>query len=108
VNTLPEAEQRAAYDRYGVPESRQVPQESLGGIARIDFKKARAPLLLTAGSDDHIIPAGLCKTNSEKYRSSPSVTDFKEFPGRTHFIIGQTGWEEVAKYVLAWLNEKAG
>lgn len=106
VNTLAEAEQRAAYDRYVVPESRQVPQESLDGIARIDFKRAHAPLLLTAGSDDHIIPAGLCKTNYEKYRSSPSVTDFKEFPGRTHFIIGQTGWEEVAKYVLAWLNEK--
>ena len=106
VNTLPMAEQQAAYERYVVPESRMVPRESLGGIAKIDFKKAHAPLLLTAGSDDHIIPASLNKANYEKYRQSSSVTSFKEFTGRTHFIIGQTGWEEVADYVLAWLNDQ--
>jgi len=79
VNTLPPAEQRAAYERYVVPESRRVPRESLGGIARLDFKKKHAPLLLTAGSDDHIIPASLNKANYEKYRGSASITDFKEF-----------------------------
>ncbi|MBI3733497.1 MAG: alpha/beta hydrolase [Chloroflexi bacterium] len=104
VNTLPLAEQRAAYERYVVPESRRVPRESL--TARIDFKKPHPPLLLVAGSNDHIIPASLNKTNYEKYRQSSSVTDFKEFAGRTHFIIGQSGWEEVADYVLDWLNDK--
>jgi hypothetical protein len=29
-----------------------------------------------------------------------------EFPGRTHFVIGQAGWQEVTDYVLAWLNDK--
>ncbi len=104
VNTLPLAEQRAAYERYVVPESRRVPRESL--TARIDFKKPHAPLLLIAGSADHIIPASLNRSNYAKYRSSPSVTDFKEFAGRTHFIVGQAGWEEVADYVLGWLKEK--
>lgn len=104
VNTLPLAEQRAAYERYVVPESRRVPRESL--TARIDFKKAHPPLLLIAGSADHIIPASLCKSNYAKYRSSPSVTGFKEFAGRTHFIIGQKNWEEIADYVLTWLDEK--
>jgi hypothetical protein len=51
-------------------------------------------------------PPSLNKANYEKYRQSSSVTDFKEFTGRTHFIIRQTGWEEVADYVLAWLNDK--
>lgn len=104
VNTLPLVEQRAAFERYVVPESRRVPRESL--TAKVDFKKPHAPLLLIAGSADNIIPASLNKSNYAKYRSSPSVTDFKEFAGRTHFIIGQQGWEEVADYVLAWLNEK--
>ena len=104
VNTLPLAEQRAAYERYVVPESRRVPRESL--TARIDFKQPHPPLLLIAGSADHIIPASLNKSNTAKYRSSPSVTDFKEFAGRTHFIVGQQGWEEVADYVLGWLSEK--
>ena len=106
VNTLPIAEQRAAYDRYVVPESRRVPRQSLTGVARIDSAKQHPPLLLTAGSDDHIIPASLNKSNFSKYRNSSSVTDYKEFSGRVHFVIGQKGWEEVADYILRWLGEK--
>jgi alpha-beta hydrolase superfamily lysophospholipase len=104
VNDLPLAEQRAAYDRYVVPESRRVPRESL--TTKINFKMPHPPLLLIAGSADHLIPAALNKTNFTCYQQSKSITDFKEFAGRTHFIIGQEKWEEVADYCLAWLNEK--
>jgi pimeloyl-ACP methyl ester carboxylesterase len=104
VNTLPLAEQRAAYDRYVVPESRRVPRESL--TTRVDFKKDRPPLLLVAGAADHIIPASLNKSNYARYKRSPAVTDFVEFPGRTHFTIGQKNWEEVADYALAWLSAR--
>lgn len=107
VNTLSLAEQRAAYDRYVVPESRRVPAESLTKVARIDFGKQHSPLLLIAGSEDHLIPASLNKSNYAKYRHSSSVTDYKEFPGRTHFIVGQKNWEEVAGYVLSWLAGKS-
>ena len=108
VNTLPLAEQRAAYDRYVVPESRGVPTQSLTSVARIDFKKPHAPLLITAGEKDHIIPASLNRTNYHKYQNAESVTDFKEFPGRDHFVIGERGWQEVADFVLAWLEAKVG
>jgi pimeloyl-ACP methyl ester carboxylesterase len=104
VNTLPSSEQQAAYERYVVPESRRVPHESL--TARIDFKKPHPPLLLIAGSADNLIPPSLNKTNYARYKNSPSETDFKVFAGRTHFIIGQKGWQEVADYIIAWLNEK--
>jgi pimeloyl-ACP methyl ester carboxylesterase len=104
VNTQPLAEQREAYERYVVPESRRVPRESL--TARVDFKKPHPPLLLIAGSADHIIPASLNRANYARYKSSPSVTDFKEFPGRNHFIIGQRNWEQVAEVILSWLDEK--
>jgi hypothetical protein len=26
--------------------------------------------------------------------------EYREFPGRSHFTIGQDGWEEVADYAL--------
>jgi pimeloyl-ACP methyl ester carboxylesterase len=55
VKPLPLEEQRAAYGRYFVPESRRVPRGAL--TARVDFKKPHPPLLLIAGSDDVIIPA---------------------------------------------------
>jgi pimeloyl-ACP methyl ester carboxylesterase len=93
VNTLPLEEQKAAYNRYVVPESRGVPRDSLTSTARIDF------------------PAALNRTNYSKYQtasqSSASTTDFKEFAGRVHFIIGQTNWQEVADYILDWLGATA-
>jgi pimeloyl-ACP methyl ester carboxylesterase len=104
VNNMPLPRQLAAYDRYVVPESRQVPQSSLGEAGRIDFTRPHAPLLLTAGGEDHIIPASLNKTNFAKYSDKASVTAFKEFPGRAHFVIGQDGWEEVAGYIRTWLE----
>ena len=102
VNNMPLAQQKAAFERYVVPESRRVPRESL--TARIDFKKSHAPLLLIAGSEDHIIPAALNRTNYKKYRNASSQVAFKEFAGRNHFTIGQDRWEEVALYVDAWIN----
>ena len=104
ANGLPLQEQHLAYNRYVVPESRRVPRESL--VARVDFRKSHAPLLLVAGSTDNIIPASLNKTNYHRYAHSNSITDYKEFPGRTHLTIAQAGWEDVAAYVLAWLGKR--
>lgn len=103
TNTLPLDEQRAAYDRYVVPESRGVPISSLGSAGKVDFSHLRRPLLITAGERDHIIPASLNRSNYSKYKV-PSVTDFKEFAGRDHFLIGSRGWEEIADYCLEWLG----
>ncbi|SRR5581483_4866256 len=105
VNDMPLNEQRIAFERYVVPESRRIPRESLLG-ARIDFRKPHAPLLLIAGGNDHIIPPDLNEKNYKKYKGSNSVTDFKQFPGRNHFILGQTGWEEVADYCLSWIASR--
>lgn len=104
VNGMPLEEQRAAFERYVVPESRRVPRESLA--AKIDFKAKRQPLLIIAGGNDNIIPASLNKTNYQKYKASSSVTDFKEFTGRNHFILGQKNWEEVADHCMEWIASK--
>lgn len=104
ANSLPLDEQRAAYDRYMVPESRGVPISSLGDAGKVDFSKPRRPLLITAGEKDHIIPASLNRSNRNKYKT-PSVTDFKEFAGRDHFLIGSRGWEEIADTCLDWLGK---
>jgi len=105
VNTLPLDEQRAAYDRYVVPESRRVPIQLFASASKVDFKKQHPPLRITAGEKDHIIPAALVRTNFNRYKNSSSVTDFKEFAGRDHFLIGSPGWQEVADYSLAWLEK---
>jgi pimeloyl-ACP methyl ester carboxylesterase len=60
--------------------------------------------LITAGEKDHIIPASLARSNFNRYKNSSSITEFKEFDGRDHFLIGSPGWQEVADYSLAWLE----
>jgi alpha-beta hydrolase superfamily lysophospholipase len=66
----------------------------------------RAPLLMIAGSQDHLIPPAIVKANVRAYRRSSAITEYKEFPDRTHFIIGQSGWQEVADFALAWARDQ--
>ena len=74
----------------------------------VDFKNDdRAPLLLIAGGADHVAPASLNQSNFEHYKKSEAVTEFKEFPGRSHYTLGEDGWEEVADYALDWAIEAA-
>lgn len=114
VHSLPEAEARAAYDTHVTPETGRVFfQGGLSGFARhspatVDFSNAtRAPLLIVAGADDHIVPASIVRRNHRKYAKSSAVTDYKEFPGRTHWIIAQEGWPEVAGFALDWIEAHA-
>ena len=60
-------------------------------------------MLLIAGAADRIVPAAVNRRNLRKYAASGTVTDFREFPGRAHWIIAQDGWEEVAAHVGTWL-----
>jgi len=47
------------------------------------------------------MPASLNRTNYRRYLKGPSITAFKEFPGRAHYsVIAGDGWEEVADYAL--------
>jgi pimeloyl-ACP methyl ester carboxylesterase len=105
VNDLPESFQRTAYETYVVPESRNVLRSSTGIAGKVDFRKEHNPLLIIAGGNDHIIPPSLNKSNFKKYRNKNSRTDFREFPGRTHFIIGQENWQEVAEFVNDWIGK---
>ncbi|RYD47356.1 MAG: alpha/beta hydrolase [Verrucomicrobiaceae bacterium] len=114
ANSLTETEARAAYDRYAIaaPEL-AIFQAALsnftpGSLAHIDFNNpSRPPLLFIGGGKDVIMPASLSRKNFRKYRNSPAVTEYKEFPGRSHFIIGEKGWEEVADHALSWAEQHA-
>jgi pimeloyl-ACP methyl ester carboxylesterase len=104
AHRLPEAEARAAYDAHVVPESRNVARGPTTDVALIDFKKRRAPLLILAGSDDRIVPAALNRKNHACYAGADAITDFHEFAGRTHYLIGAPGWEEVADHAAGWIE----
>jgi hypothetical protein len=67
----------------------------------------RAPLLFMAGSDDNLMPPAVNESNVKHYRHTKSITAYMEFPGRSHYTVGQDGWEEVADYALKWAEANA-
>lgn len=73
------------------------------GITRVDFRKPdRAPLLLISGGIDHVAPPAIQRALLQRYAAGPSLVERIEFPGRSHRIVSQDGWEEVADYALDW------
>ncbi len=105
VNGMPLAEQKEAYEKNIIPESKTVARGGLTSAVAVDFKKKHPPLLITSGSEDTIIPAHLNFRNYNAYAKNGSVLDYKEFPGRNHYVLGQSTWKEDADYILEWLKK---
>lgn len=113
-NQMSAAESEAARRRYAVPgPGRPLFQAGLANFTpnaatKVDVaNNDRAPLLLIAGEKDHVVPAKTTRANFKLYRKSTAVTEYKEFPGRAHFLVGEDGWEEVADYALDWATAHA-
>ncbi len=106
VNGMSLEDQRAAYESNTIPESKTVARGGLSSAAKVDFAKPHAPLLITSGSMDNIIPAHLNLRNFKKYKKNGSVLEYKEFPGRNHFVLGQPTWKEDADYILNWIASR--
>jgi pimeloyl-ACP methyl ester carboxylesterase len=109
ANTLPESELRAAYDQYIVPTPGRIFYEALlgKGSKLKSPNPERPPLLLTAAEFDRTVPHQMVRTNAKKQARSPSKTEFKFFPKRSHFLCLEPGWEEVADFVLDWAVQAA-
>lgn len=105
VNDMTESVQRKAYEDLAVPESKRVARGGLTSAAAVEWTKPHAPLLITSGDKDNIIPAHLNKRNFEKYKHNGSILEYREFKGRNHFVLGLPVWKEDADYILEWLQK---
>jgi pimeloyl-ACP methyl ester carboxylesterase len=115
TNTLREAEARASYEEQAIPASgRSIVQAAFANftpraLSTVNFANdRRAPLLFIAGEKDRLMPAALSRKIFTKYKASTVVTEYKEFPGRSHYIIAEKGWQEVAEFALNWALAHAG
>lgn len=99
--------QKETYQHYATPESKLILRDTLGSAAKIDFKKSHVPLLFIAGDEDHIMPASVNYSNYKKYinGNKNAITDYMEFEGRNHFVLGQRTWKEEASYIDGWLEK---
>ena len=113
MNTASREEALRAYERHAVPGPGRVLLQA--GLANLNpfaetsinvRRNSRAPLLMIAASHDLMAPPSVVRANVRAYRESIATTEYKEFPGRTHFIIAQGGWQEVANYALDWVRDQ--
>ena len=112
AHTQPEAEQRAAFERFVVPTPRKVYMDGARApftkTLAIDFASRKQPLLLIAGGEDRTVPASMVRAAHKLQAASQARTDLHEFPDRTHWLVGAPGWEEIADDAIGWVEQQRG
>ena len=113
TNAVSEKEARELYSMYAIPgPGRPIFQAATAtfnpnSATKVNVANAsRGPLLLISGVEDNTVPPVLVKSTLKAYSKSPAVTEFKEFPGRGHSLTIDSGWRELAEYILSWLKAK--
>lgn len=114
VHTMPVDEARAIWDAQIVPDSGRPFFEAgysmfdRASPTRVDFANPdRAPLLFIAGEADRAMTPSSVRRMYRAHQASPARTDFRSFPGRTHWLIAQPGWEEIAEACRDWIGSLA-
>lgn len=103
ANAAPPAVQAETWTRYVVPTSgRVIHQAAFWRGTRVDSRRRRQPLLITAGDQDRLVTPYLSRAAHRLQKRSPAPTDFIEFPGRSHLLIAEPGWEAVAQACIDW------
>jgi pimeloyl-ACP methyl ester carboxylesterase len=73
--------------------------------ATVDPRRVTAPLLFVAAENDKLTPPGVVRRASRRFAH---VSDYVEYPGQGHWVLGQPGWDRVAGETVTWLDAKAG
>ncbi len=108
AQTLPDHLKDDHFARYIVPTAGKVYWDGVINAIGIDWRNpARAPLLIMAGGEDRIADASMAKAIFRKQKRAPSLTEFKLWPGRSHWTGLEPGWEAVADFALDWAVKNA-
>lgn len=108
AQTIPADLVEAEFERYVVPTAGRVYWDGVIKPLKIDFAgQTRAPLLLIGGGKDLIADASMTRAIYNKQKKARATTELKIFDDRSHWTLGDAGWEEVADFALGWAVEHA-
>ena len=109
ANALTEADALKAWQTFHVPApARPLFQAGLANftpraVTKVDYhKQNRAPLLLLSGGLDRTVPSSVVKENARRYKTG--IVELKNYPDRSHFTVGEPGWEHVLDYAITWVE----
>jgi len=106
ANTVPALEQVQVYDDFVVPTSSRVfYQAAFMAGTKVEAANRRQPLLITVGEKDRTVTPALAQAAYKIQKRSSARTDFRQFDGRSHFLCGEKGWEDVAAFAIDWARQ---
>ena len=73
--------------------------------ATVDPRRVTVPLLFVAAEKDRLVPPGVVRRTSKQFAH---VSDYVEYDGQGHWVLGQPGWDVVAEEAETWLSGKIG
>ncbi|MBC9033415.1 hypothetical protein IAG41_13545 [Sphingomonas sp. JC676] len=88
---------RAPYDSFVIPAPGPFFFQAATSIGTVIRPGRRT------GSDRLVTP-NLSRAAFRIQSGSPARTDYMDFPGRSHFLLGEPGWEDPAATTFAWIG----
>lgn len=83
-----------------VPDSGRAFRSMMLGLVRVPRAAVRCPVLCLSGGSDRNVSNGISRAIAKRYDA-----DHQVFPERGHWLIAESGVEEVAGAALAWLQK---
>lgn len=105
-NGFPKDQQQAMFDTL-VPESGRIGGEAAMWFfdrrkaSTVDFTQLVCPVLMLVGTEDRIIPKGVCQANARKFRQEDF--EIRMIQG-AHWPHREPGWEKVANRCHTWIQ----
>jgi pimeloyl-ACP methyl ester carboxylesterase len=105
ANDMPDDQQIQSYYNYSIPESKLVVRDAFSRSTLLNSQGHRAPLLLTSGGRDQLIPSWInYKNYEEQKKQGHSTTDYKKFKDSNHLVFGQSECMDETEFIVCWLK----
>jgi pimeloyl-ACP methyl ester carboxylesterase len=102
LSSLPEDQHGEVLESM-VPDSTHLVKEFFGRQVNVDFDAIRCPVLVVAASEDQVVPVTSLREMAQKLG-----TDFREYSGHGHWIIGEEGGQAIVRDIHRWIVQKLG
>jgi pimeloyl-ACP methyl ester carboxylesterase len=105
ANGAARSQSDAAFDSFVIPAPGGIFYQAAMGIGtRIDPQRRTQPLLITGSSNDRLVTPHVSRSAYRIQRHSAARTDYLDLGSRSHFLLNEPGWEEIAERALGWIS----
>lgn len=111
TNTVAKDEATSLFTRWAIPgpgrplfEATSAKKDPHSPAAVDTTLGERGPLLITGSGRDHTVPEAVTRQAFSLYTNRRATTTYHVFADRGHSLVFDSGWREVADYVLTWLH----